>query len=92
MEIRFQKHQVDRQNPARRESPGDDLECGLPGGLRVLQDFGFYANVNPAVARPHSQQTERRLGNFFRQATLPFNGYADQVASLYNGMDLRLDF
>jgi methionine sulfoxide reductase catalytic subunit len=56
-------------------------------------EYGFYANVNPAVDHPRwSQATERHIGaNAFgpRLPTLPFNGYADQVASLYNGMDLR---
>ncbi len=54
------------------------------------QEYGFYSNVNPAVDHPRwSQATERRLGEFLRRKTLPFNGYADQVASLYSGMDLR---
>jgi sulfoxide reductase catalytic subunit YedY len=54
------------------------------------QEYGFYANVNPQVDHPRwSQGSERRLGEFFRRKTLMFNGYADQVASLYNGMDLR---
>ncbi|MEN3931614.1 protein-methionine-sulfoxide reductase catalytic subunit MsrP [Microvirga sp. W0021] len=54
------------------------------------QEYGFYANVNPAVSHPRwSQQYERALPNLFAsQPTLPFNGYADQVASLYTGMDL----
>ena len=53
-------------------------------------EYGFYANVNPDVDHPRwSQKTERRLGEFFRKKTLPFNGYGDQVASLYAGMDLR---
>ncbi|HEX3742297.1 MAG TPA: protein-methionine-sulfoxide reductase catalytic subunit MsrP [Bryobacteraceae bacterium] len=53
-------------------------------------EYGFYSNVNPAVDHPRwSQATERRLGEFRRRPTLPFNGYADQVASLYTGMDLR---
>ena len=56
-------------------------------------EYGFYANVNPAVDHPRwSQKTERRLGKLFRQPTLPFNGYGDQVASLYAGMDLRANF
>jgi sulfoxide reductase catalytic subunit YedY len=55
-------------------------------------EFGFYANVNPEVPRPHSQQTERRLGRFFRQPTLLFNGYAEQVGSLYAGMNLKVDY
>ena len=57
------------------------------------REYGFYANVNPAVSHPRwSQSTERRLGEFRRRDTLMFNGYADQVASLYTGMDLRRDF
>ena len=56
-------------------------------------EYGFYANVNPDVDHPRwSQKTERRLGELFRRKTLPFNGYADQVASLYAGMDLDRDF
>jgi len=54
------------------------------------QEYGFYSNVNPTVDHPRwSQATERRIGEFRRRKTLPFNGYADQVASLYAGMDLR---
>jgi sulfoxide reductase catalytic subunit YedY len=53
-------------------------------------EYGFYSNVNPSVDHPRwSQATERRIGEFRRRRTLPFNGYADQVASLYAGMDLR---
>jgi sulfoxide reductase catalytic subunit YedY len=53
-------------------------------------EYGFYANVNPAVDHPRwSQATERRIGEFLRRKTLMFNGYADQVQSLYTGMDLR---
>jgi methionine sulfoxide reductase catalytic subunit len=56
-------------------------------------EYGFYANVNPAVDHPRwSQATERRIGEFRRRPTLPFNGYAEQVASLYTGMDLRRFF
>jgi sulfoxide reductase catalytic subunit YedY len=54
------------------------------------QEYGFYSNVNPTVSHPRwSQATERRIGEFRRRQTLMFNGYADQVASLYAGMDLR---
>jgi sulfoxide reductase catalytic subunit YedY len=54
------------------------------------QEYGFYSNVNPTVDHPRwSQATERRIGEFRRRKTLMFNGYADQVASLYTGMDLR---
>lgn len=57
------------------------------------QEYGFYANVNPDVSHPRwSQKSERRLGEFFRRPTLPFNGYADQVASLYSGLDLRVNY
>jgi sulfoxide reductase catalytic subunit YedY len=53
-------------------------------------EYGFYANVNPEVAHPRwSQARERRIGDFLKRPTLPFNGYGDQVASLYAGMDLR---
>lgn len=53
------------------------------------QEYGFYANVNPAVDHPRwSQATERRLGEWRRRPTLPFNGYTE-VAPLYSGMDLR---
>jgi sulfoxide reductase catalytic subunit YedY len=56
-------------------------------------EYGFYGNVNPAVDHPRwSQAKERPLGGFFKVATLPFNGYADQVASMYAGMDLRVNF
>jgi sulfoxide reductase catalytic subunit YedY len=54
------------------------------------REYGFYSNVNPEVDHPRwSQATERRIGEFLRRKTLMFNGYADQVASLYAGMDLR---
>jgi sulfoxide reductase catalytic subunit YedY len=54
------------------------------------REYAFYSNVNPTVDHPRwSQATERRIGEFRRRKTLPFNGYADQVASLYAGMDLR---
>ncbi|QID17272.1 protein-methionine-sulfoxide reductase catalytic subunit MsrP [Nitrogeniibacter mangrovi] len=56
-------------------------------------EYGFYSNVNPKVDHPRwSQAKERRIGDFFKRPTLPFNGYADQVASLYAGMDLRANF
>ena len=54
------------------------------------REYGFYANVNPEVDHPRwSQASERRLGEFRRRPTLPFNGYAEQVAQMYSGMDLR---
>jgi len=56
-------------------------------------EYGFFANVNPNVDHPRwSQASERRIGAFLRVKTLPFNGYADQVASLYSGMDLKRNF
>jgi sulfoxide reductase catalytic subunit YedY len=57
------------------------------------REYGFYSNVNPQVDHPRwSQATERRLGEFRRRPTIMFNGYGDQVASLYNGMDLRKNY
>jgi sulfoxide reductase catalytic subunit YedY len=54
------------------------------------EEYGFYSNVNPNVDHPRwSQATERRIGEFRKRPTLMFNGYADQVASLYSGMDLK---
>ena len=56
-------------------------------------EYGFYSNVNPTVDHPRwSQARERRLGEFSKRPTLMFNGYGDQVASLYSGMDLRKNF
>jgi sulfoxide reductase catalytic subunit YedY len=56
-------------------------------------EYGFYANVNPAVSHPRwSQASERRIGELTRINTLPFNGYADEVAGLYAGMDLKVNF
>jgi len=57
------------------------------------EEYGFYANVNPEVDHPRwSQGSERRIGELSRRKTLMFNGYADQVASLYSGMDLRANY
>jgi sulfoxide reductase catalytic subunit YedY len=57
------------------------------------QEYGFYSNVNPDVDHPRwSQATERRIGEFRRRSTLKFNGYGDQVASLYSGMDLQKNY
>src|SRR5205085_2103845 len=56
-------------------------------------EYGFYSNVNPAVDHPRwSQASERRIGEFFKRKTLMFNGYGDQVASMYAGMDLKKNF
>jgi sulfoxide reductase catalytic subunit YedY len=56
-------------------------------------EYGFYSNVNPAVDHPRwSQANERRIGEFFKRKTLLFNGYSDQVAQMYTGLDLRKYF
>lgn len=56
-------------------------------------EYGFYANVNPEVDHPRwSQKSERRIGELRRRETLMFNGYADEVAHLYSGMDLRINY
>ena len=56
-------------------------------------EYGFYSNVNPNVDHPRwSQAKERRLGEFLKRPTMMFNGYGDQVASLYSGMDLKKNF
>jgi sulfoxide reductase catalytic subunit YedY len=58
--------------------------------ISAPDEYGFYANVNPEVDHPRwTQASERRIGEFRRRRTLMFNGYADQVASMYAGMDLR---
>ena len=71
----------------REDPPATSWNRSQPG------EYGFYANVNPAVDHPRwSQKRERRVGEFRKRPTLPFNGYADQVASLYSDMDLRRFF
>jgi sulfoxide reductase catalytic subunit YedY len=58
--------------------------------ISAPEEYGFYSNVNPEVSHPRwSQAKERRIGEFLKRDTLMFNGYADQVASLYAGMDLQ---
>jgi methionine sulfoxide reductase catalytic subunit len=58
--------------------------------IAAPDEYGFYANVNPTVDHPRwSQSSERRIGEFRRRPTLMFNGYGDQVAHMYAGMDLR---
>ncbi len=73
-----------------------DLVAERPESLWMAaapDEYGFYANVNPKVDHPRwSQATERRLGELSRRKTLMFNGYADEVAQLYDGMDLRVNF
>ncbi|MGA2117143.1 MAG: protein-methionine-sulfoxide reductase catalytic subunit MsrP [Bryobacteraceae bacterium] len=57
------------------------------------REYGFYSNVNPQVDHPRwSQASERRLGEFFKRPTLMFNGYGNDVAGLYNGMDLKKNY
>ncbi|MCH7576015.1 MAG: protein-methionine-sulfoxide reductase catalytic subunit MsrP [Candidatus Marinimicrobia bacterium] len=57
------------------------------------REYGFYANVNPSVSHPRwSQSSERRIGEFRRRRTLLFNGYDEEVAQLYEGLDLRANF
>ena len=59
----------------------------------AANEYGFYSNVNPTVSHPRwSQKRERRIGELFKRETLMFNGYADQVASLYTGMNLRANY
>jgi sulfoxide reductase catalytic subunit YedY len=61
--------------------------------LASSREYGFYSNVNPEVDHPRwSQAKERRLGEFLKRPTLKFNGYADQVAGLYAGMNLKNNF
>ena len=89
VEVRLQERQVDRAHPLRRTSAAHHVEYRAP------EEYGFYANVNPEVPHPRwSQATERRIGGGFfeqRRPTLMFNGYTE-VASLYKGLDLRVNY
>ncbi|MBI2863947.1 MAG: protein-methionine-sulfoxide reductase catalytic subunit MsrP [Chloroflexi bacterium] len=73
-----------------------DLVADMPVSFWMAaspDEYGFYSNVNPDVPHPRwPQSTERRIGELGRRRTMPFNGYAEQVASLYAGMDLRKNF
>ena len=73
-----------------------DLVEEMPVSLWMAaspNEYGFYANVNPDVSHPRwSQSSERRIGEANRRKTLLFNGYADEVAPLYAGMDLKKNF
>ncbi|MER2599558.1 MAG: protein-methionine-sulfoxide reductase catalytic subunit MsrP [Caldilineales bacterium] len=73
-----------------------DLVADEPSSLWMVaapHEYGFYANVNPDVSHPRwSQRSERRIGETKRRPTLLFNGYADEVAGLYAGMDLKTYF
>ena len=56
-------------------------------------EYGFFSNVNPEVDHPRwSQGKERRIGEIFKRDTLMFNGYAEEVAELYDDLDLKLNF
>jgi sulfoxide reductase catalytic subunit YedY len=69
------------------EQPPTTWNLASPG------EYGFYSNVNPNVNHPRwSQATEQRIGEYTRRKTLLFNGYAEQVAQLYTGMDLKANF
>lgn len=70
-----------------------DTEPPITWNIANSREYGFYSNVNPSVAHPRwSQATENRIGEFKRRETLIFNGYADEVANLYDGMDLKKYF
>jgi sulfoxide reductase catalytic subunit YedY len=73
-----------------------ELIAEQPGTLWSMigpNEYGFYSNVNPEVDHPRwSQASERRIGEISRRETLMFNGYGDQVADLYEGLDLRVNY
>lgn len=70
-----------------------DTQPTTAGNVSAPSEYGFHSNVNPEASHPRrSQAKERRSGDFLKRPTLPFNGYADQVAALYAGMDLRTFF
>ncbi|TDR80748.1 protein-methionine-sulfoxide reductase catalytic subunit MsrP [Paludibacterium purpuratum] len=70
-----------------------DTQPQTSWNLATPNEYGFYSNVNPTVDHPRwSQANERRIGEFLRRPTQMFNGYGSQVASLYQGMDLRKNF
>ncbi len=70
-----------------------DSEPPTTWNLANPREYGFYSNVNPNVNHPRwSQARERRIGEYGLRPTLLFNGYADRVAHLYEGMDLRVNF
>jgi sulfoxide reductase catalytic subunit YedY len=61
--------------------------------ISAANEYGFYSNVNPEVDHPRwSQASERRIGELFKVKTIKFNGYGDQVAGMYAGMDLRKNY
>ena len=88
LEVRLQEHQVHRARSTWwRSMPVSFWMAAAP------KEYGFYANVNPDVPHPRwSQATERRIGELRRRETLLFNGYAEEVAQLYAGMDLKENY
>jgi sulfoxide reductase catalytic subunit YedY len=61
--------------------------------MASASEYGFYSNVNPGVSHPRwSQKKERRIGDIFKRETLMFNGYEEEVAHMYDDMDLRVNF
>lgn len=70
-----------------KEQPATSWNLSAPG------EYGFYSNVNPEVDHPRwSQKRERRIGEFFKRDTLMFNGYGEEVAELYDDLDLRVNY
>ena len=70
-----------------------EKEPATSWNMAASREYGFYSNVNPEVNHPRwSQKKERRIGDIFKRKTLMFNGYEEEVASMYNGMDLRVNF
>jgi sulfoxide reductase catalytic subunit YedY len=70
-----------------------DAEPPTTWNIAAPDEYGFYSNVNPDVNHPRwSQATERRIGEIGLRKTLPFNGYGQEVAGLYSGMDLKKFF
>ncbi|NJM54425.1 MAG: protein-methionine-sulfoxide reductase catalytic subunit MsrP [Blastocatellia bacterium] len=70
-----------------------DVEPPTTWNISIPNEYGFYSNVNPDVSHPRwSQATEQRIGEYTRRKTLMFNGYGDEVAKLYEGMDLKKYF
>ena len=87
MEIWFQKHQVDFGIEFTGEQPQTSWN------MASAREYGFYSNVNPEVDHPRwSQKRERRIGEIFKRDTLMFNGYGEEVAALYDDLDLTANF
>jgi sulfoxide reductase catalytic subunit YedY len=70
-----------------------EQEPATSWNMASSREYGFYSNVNPEINHPRwSQATERRIGDIFKRDTLMFNGYEDEVAHMYDEMDLRTNF